>query len=297
MVLVHELTHALQDQNFNLTRFHDLPLGEDDAETARTAVAEGDGMAVMLTVMLRRDGEAIAWSDPEAVKELLGSITDDSDPGFAALPLVVREGLSFPYEAGFAFVAALRGRGSWRAVDRAFRHPPASTEQILHPDLYLAQHAPIPVAKLAPPASLPDSDTSIDTVWGELGFSIFLRSHGVAPDRAAAAAAGWGGDRVTLIAGPAGEIGVARMVWDSAPDADEAYHAGVEALGHWLGAPVIEQTATRTVWIDAGLRLSAIEVKDRALVIVHRVPVRAARRLDPELWQVTAAPGSRSSSR
>jgi hypothetical protein len=303
MVLVHELTHALQDQNFDLTKFHDLPLGEDDAEAARTALAEGDGMAVMLSVMARRDGEEIAWSNPEEVQDLLTSITDDADPEFAALPLVVREGLSFPYEAGLRFVAALRRHGAWSAVDRAFRRPPASTEQILHPDLYLSHHAPIPVAKLAAPTSLPNSDVSNDTVWGELGFSVFLRTHGVAAVRAAAAAAGWGGDRVTLIASQAGEIGVARMVWDSQHDAEEAYGATVEALDRWLEAAVIEQTATRTVWIDSGLRLSVIEVKDRALLMVHQVPMRAARELYaelwpqlwPGLWRGTAVPPSRRS--
>ena len=46
MVLVHELTHALQDQYFDLERFIDGdPLSDEG--TARTALVEGDASLVM----------------------------------------------------------------------------------------------------------------------------------------------------------------------------------------------------------------------------------------------------------
>jgi hypothetical protein len=53
-ISAHELTHALQDQHFNLTRF--LPSDgslDDDAATARRFVVEGDATFVMLLYALR----------------------------------------------------------------------------------------------------------------------------------------------------------------------------------------------------------------------------------------------------
>src|SRR5262249_20761062 len=113
-------------------------------------------------------------------------------------PLAVRESMIFPYRAGFAFVAALRRRQPWSAVDAAFRRPPRSTEQIIHPERYLADDKPIPIAITAPP-SLAGYAITHSTVWGELGFDLFLRSHGVDAAVAAEAAAGWGGDRAVVL--------------------------------------------------------------------------------------------------
>src|SRR5258706_5820443 len=46
-VMAHELTHALQDQHFNLRRFEHWPKGDSDAELAAHALIEGDATLAM----------------------------------------------------------------------------------------------------------------------------------------------------------------------------------------------------------------------------------------------------------
>src|SRR5262249_52032027 len=65
MVLAHELEHGLQDQAFDLHRFEDLPPSEGDAATARRALVEGDGIAVMIEVMVARNRAKVDWANPE----------------------------------------------------------------------------------------------------------------------------------------------------------------------------------------------------------------------------------------
>lgn len=292
MVLVHEIQHALQDQTFDLTKFRDLPSGEDDAAIARAALVEGDGVAVMIARMWPRSGSDVLWTDPDMARSIQQSLADTPQTSFDALPLVIREQLLFPYQAGFAFVADLRRQKSWRAVDDAFRRPPVSTEQILHPELYRSNEAPIRLPKLAV-ASLSRRSGRIETTWGELGFSIFLRSHNVAADLAAAAAAGWAGDRVSVVradgatgaAGASGELGIARILWDSEADALEAYEASVRAMDAWIVGPLIERTGNRAAWLHSDGRMSWVEVRDTALVIAHAVAIPLVQRLSMELWR------------
>jgi hypothetical protein len=303
LVLVHEIQHALQDQSFALAKFRDLPVGEDDAAAARAALVEGDGIAVMLEVMAVRSGQPLPWSSPQATQSVAESLAESTEPELQNVPLVVREQLAFPYQAGFAFVAALRRQQPWRAVDAVFRRPPLSTEHILHPQLYARYEAPLPVSKLALPAPLlarmrggavatAASAAPVETVWGEFGFSLFLRSHGVNASTAEGAAAGWGGDRVTVLpigekSGRADELGVARLRWDSEADAREAYDAVVWAMDSWLFGAMIEQADQRTRWLDVQGRLSQVERRGATIVITHKAPLRAAALLDEELWRST----------
>src|SRR5258705_1487722 len=235
MVLAHELDHGLQDQSFDLKKFETLPDAEGDASAARRALVEGDGIALMLEVVLARNGVPVPWSNPQVTDaiEKAMAVPGNGD-SLDKAPLAIREAMIFPYRSGFTFVAALRRRQPWSAVDAAFARPPKSTEQIIHPERYLADDQPVPVAIDAPP-SLRGYTLAHTTVWGELGFSLFLRSHAVAPAPAAEAAAGRGGDRGIVLTRdtdkrPDRAVGVARMEWDSEADAIEAAEAAVKAM-------------------------------------------------------------------
>src|SRR5262245_53134143 len=131
LVLAHELDHGLQDQAFDLKKFEDLPDTEGDASAARRALVEGDGIALMLEVMLSRNGTGVPWSNPQVTDAIEKSMaTPGNGDGLDRAPLAIREAMIFPYRAGFTFVAALRRRQPWSAVDAAYARPPRSTEQI-----------------------------------------------------------------------------------------------------------------------------------------------------------------------
>src|SRR5262245_30426555 len=250
MVLAHELDHGLQDQSFDLHRFEDLPSSEGDAAMARRALVEGDGIALMIEVMVARQRSKIDWANPGiaiAIQKAMSAPGVGND-SIDRAPLAIREAMLFPYRAGFAFIAALRRRQPWAAVDAAFARPPKSTEQILHPERYLADDPPIPVDARAP-AALPGYAVSYSTVWGELGFGLWLRSHGVDEHAADEAAAGWGGDRAIVLARP-GEprptraVAISRSEWDSEADAIEAAEAAGKALADAVVGASIDRSDT-----------------------------------------------------
>jgi hypothetical protein len=300
MVLAHELDHGLQDQAFDLHRFEDLPDSEADAAAARRALVEGDGIALMIEVMVGRSRAKVDWANPEiatAIEKGMsapGNGSDDIDKA----PLAIREAMLFPYRAGFGFIAALRRHQPWSAVDAAFARPPRSTEQIIHPERYLADDQPIPIEADAP-AALPGFAVAHSTVWGELGFDLWLRSHGVDERGAAEAAAGWGGDRVIVLARP-GErrpalaVGIARTEWDSEIDAIEAAEAAGKALDDSVVGGTVERSPTRLRLFGVDGTVSWIERKGPSLVIVLGAPVWAADALAAEVWTATriGKPGS-----
>lgn len=282
MVLAHELDHGLQDQSFDLKKFEDLPDSEGDAAMARHALTEGDGIALMLEVMLIRNHAPIPWGNPE-IADAIGKAM--SAPGNAGdtmdkAPLALREAMIFPYREGFAFVAALRRAKPWSAVDDAFtKRPPRSTEQIIHPERYLADDQPVPVT-LAVPAGWTKLE---ETVWGELTFDLWLRAHGVGADVAAEASTGWGGDRTMVIAKGNARVGLAKTVWDSEPDAIEAFEAAGKALAESVVGGRVEASSTRFEVLGLDGTASSVERRGAEVDIVHGAPAYALRGLENQL--------------
>jgi hypothetical protein len=296
MVLTHELAHALQDQSFDLDKFETVPDDEGDAALARQALVEGDGVALMIELVLAKQKLPVAWTDPAVARELERVMALPSDDLLDKAPIAVREALLFPYRAGFTFVAALRRNRTWSAVDAAFRRPPRSTEQILHPEKYVADEKPVAVTMVVP-AALADYRIAHATVWGELGFSLFARSQGIDEARAAQAAEGWHGDRViTLTKGEdmraERAIGLARFEWDSEVDAIEAHDTAVHALDAAIAGGTAEHGELRTRWLALDGTASVIERRGTSIVIAHGVPVRLLDAVHAELWTVsgTVAP-------
>ena len=298
MVLAHELDHGLQDQAFDLHRFEDLPDSEGDAAVARRALVEGDGIALMIEVMVARNRAKVDWANPEIATAIAKGMSAPG-PGndhIDKAPLAIREAMLFPYRAGFGFVAALRRRQPWAAVDAAFARPPRSTEQILHPELYFADDVPVPIAASVPRA-LPGFAIAHSTVWGELGFGLWLRSHGIDELAAEEAAAGWGGDRVIVLARPGNRraskaVGVARTEWDSEADAIEAAEAAGKALADSVVGATVEQTANRMRLFGLDGTVSWLERRGPSLVIVLGAPAWSADALASEVWaaMTVAAP-------
>ena len=163
-VLAHELTHALQDQNFDLDKWlkvhddqHDNPdnldTGDDEEQSARQAVSEGQGMAVMMDYVLEPTGHSLA--DTPGAAEIFKQNTMDhvgDSPIFANAPMYLREMVIFPYTYGLSFHEDLLTRGGAEmAFAGAFKNPPRDTREIMQPDSYLdGQHVePLRLPKLS----------------------------------------------------------------------------------------------------------------------------------------------------
>ena len=153
-VMAHELTHALQDQSFNLDKYMkagntDLDkkrevtsadIENDEIGTARQAVVEGQAMVVLLDYMLAPMGQSVQDA-PELVRALKETMllgTDDS-PEFAKAPIYMKEALTFPYRYGIDFVTTLLQKGGKeKAYAGLFQNPPRTTRQIMEPQTYLS---------------------------------------------------------------------------------------------------------------------------------------------------------------
>jgi hypothetical protein len=109
-VMAHELTHALQDQHFNLQRLSKWPHGDSDAELAAHALVEGDATLAMTYY---------AIAHPETLSALMASAAGASDQ-ITRAPRSLREGLAFPFEKGLMWTMQLQQLGGWSAVSAAF---------------------------------------------------------------------------------------------------------------------------------------------------------------------------------
>src|SRR2546423_560022 len=147
-IMAHELTHALQDQHFDLRRFEHWPKGDSDAELAAHALIEGDATLAMVLYVSSNPLRALTF-----LKSLSATGVDTKELDQA--PRVVRESLLFPYQEGLNWTRALYKRGGWQEVSQAFQTLPQSTEQVIHPEKYFAHEAPVKV-------TLPDITSLLD---------------------------------------------------------------------------------------------------------------------------------------
>lgn len=220
-VMAHELTHALQDQHFNLKRFEKWPKGDSDAELAAHALIEGDATLAMTLYMQKHPLVALAF-----IKSL-GS-QETSTEQFKRAPRALRESLLFPYEAGSNWATAVYRRGGWDMVSKAFTKLPQSTEQIMHPEKYFESEAPVKL-------TLPDLKLQLGPTWkridsdvnGEWGCYLILDEYLNDSAQSKKAAAGWAGDEFALYQGAnPTDLFVAQITaWDTAEDAREFFDA------------------------------------------------------------------------
>jgi hypothetical protein len=238
----HEYTHALQDAAFDSFDVRE-ELTDDDAILARQALEEGDATVVMFQ-----------WALQHLSAEELAEVGAQPLPDMSGIPGWMVAQLLFPYEQGFAFVTALRGGGGWEGVDDAYARAPASTEQVIHLEKYLADEEPMQVDAPSLGVIFERESRELDpTTMGEAMIDIWLTELGADDATAAAAAAGWGGDRLRLATGPDDAWVLSwRIAWDSAADADE-FAAAYEGLqpGGGIASGLWRPSDTDTIVVHA----------------------------------------------
>lgn len=200
-VIVHELTHALQDQWFDLLT-HQKNLTDDEGE-AYTALVEGDAVTVenaYIATLSKADKDEIA--------------SQSGGPIPADVPPVLIRILSFPYSVGPPFVVALRTSQGQPALDQAFQTPPRASTLVIHPARFLGGETPKPVDE---PAA--DGPTFDKGVWGEVGLNLVLNdlySGGAVAGDVQTATSDWGGDR--YVAWTSGDQYCVRLSYASRDD-------------------------------------------------------------------------------
>ena len=227
ITFAHEYDHALQDATFPVFKDMKELLDETDRALARAAIYEGDA-----TWLMFQWGSAHLTPEEFAAAQAAGA-DPESMAVLARTPPILVESLLFPYTAGPAFIVPIHTAGSWAAVDALYDELPLSTEQILHPDKFRAGEQPVAVKLPATLASgMGDGWTeAIQDTFGEFQLGVWLRESGISASDASAAAAGWGGDRLAVLNGPAGAWAVVmRSTWDTEADATGFRQAAGDAV-------------------------------------------------------------------
>lgn len=237
-IVVHELTHALEDQHFDLDGRLRGALRDDDRLFALGAVHEGSASLLMFVSMSRQvlQGEL----DPLAMQAYAQS-EEAKVESLAAMPPVLLRQLMGPYVLGASFLLegdffAIMGGGYPREkVDRAYAAGPLSSEQILHPEKYWSE-----AERDDPrPVRLDDAGRKLGRRWrrvsegtlGEVNLGVMVGAPTPA-DLASlsiydgsswtnVAAEGWDGDRWELWARGEDAVVILGTVWDSPADAEE----------------------------------------------------------------------------
>jgi hypothetical protein len=284
-VMAHELTHALQDQHFNLKRFEKWPKGDSDAELAAHALIEGDATLAMTRYLEKHPMIALAF---------IRSSQETSAEQFKQAPRALQLSLLFPYQEGSQWAAHVYRRGGWEMISNAFTKLPQSTEQILHAEKYFSYEPPVKLSLpnfrrvLGPRWKRIDSDVN-----GEWGYYLVLDEYLHNPSESRQAAAGWGGDRFAIYEGPRpSDVFLAQISeWDTAADAKEffdAYHKRSQKRFDGASTTLASGSATgdrRHDWKGPSGH-GSMELRGSRVVIIEGVPAKAnVDRLLRMIWQ------------
>lgn len=160
-VMAHELTHALQDQNFGMEKWMKAggkpkniqeEIEQDERRGAREAVIEGQGMIVLVDYMLQPYKIRVTDA-PQFVGMMRAGMGSGSDlsgsPVFSNAPLFLRDSLMFPYSDGMNFILQVElQRGTEAGFAGLLQNPPTTTRNIMEPKTYLDREV-VPNVKVA----------------------------------------------------------------------------------------------------------------------------------------------------
>jgi hypothetical protein len=264
LTYAHEYVHALQDQHYHLEEGlaynNEACDAESDRCAALSALLEGDA-TLLETQWLRTYATE---QDFQEIQDFFGTF---ESPVFYAAPEFLQEDLLFPYIQGLGFVGELYVEGNWAAVDEAYRRPPVSTEQILHPDRY-PDDLPIPL-------EIPDLAGVLGGGWSGIGhrvlgewYTLLTLETNLPPEVASDAAEGWGGDYALVLSNEA--LGADALVlvtrWDTLIDAQAAFAALAQYGETRFGDGT--STTTRAVWASTGAFALLERASDQTLWIL-----------------------------
>jgi hypothetical protein len=277
ITLAHELTHALEDQHFEIKSEAGLT---DDQGVADATLFEGTATALMVDY-------ATKYFSPDDALEALG----DAGDAETKLPGFIEDQLIFPYEQGAQFVSSLRLGRSWRPVDKVIRfRRPRTSEQVIHLDKYASDEGPMPVGLSDIGRALGSEWKRLDTTTvGELDLRLLFQYAGHLRNNVSdEAAVGWGGGKLELWrrsqkgSCPAPCIGrdaaIMAIEWDSQRDRAQAESALRRLFERGLeGKPLPERPGIR-LWSSRGGAI-ALQARGRGTRVAFAPDPEAAVRI------------------
>lgn len=271
VTLAHELVHTLQDQYVPLDSIQ-RQRDDNDRQTAAQSVMEGQATYEQMSSMLGGDLGVRMPGGWDRVREMIRE-NQTAMPVFANAPMLLQETLLFPYLSGAEFVRRFKekktGKLPWQPL-------PASTEQVMHYERYVAGDQPVRV--VLPP--LLTGTKVYENNLGEFETRLFLFQALQDLGTSARSAEGWGGDRYVVANLPGGAAITWVTVWDTPIDAGEFRDAAQRAAQRRLGAAGTGSGALkRFEGKGRVIEITAVTVQGKAAIIWTDVPTGSSTRL------------------
>ena len=270
LVLAHELTHALQDQSFDLEKFEHAARGDDDATSARQAVVEGYATAAMIEEMVKPASLASLPSLAPMLNMMIQRPMTEF-PAFSSAPFFFRYSALFPYSEGIAFMQTGLTHGGWKRLNELFVRPPTATKEIFEPELYFgpmgvnvvgaasvsAAPPKLALAKITLPhpaalAAVPALSLVAENAMGELGYYCVLAQL-ISEDEAKKQAPSWLADRYLVYENAATHqfILIARTRWTTSETALAFFRDYHSVLGKKFTELTLDARSTGDTFIGS----------------------------------------------
>jgi hypothetical protein len=267
-VAVHELTHALQDQHYNLEKLLDPRLDTSDQGLAHSALIEGDATAVMIDSERQQRGLPLVSAEKSIDSIILQQVLSMNVGGQGDVPDSLKATLVFPYTSGLRFVHAILRQGGYEALGAVYREPPSTTREILHPEEYLAHsvHVQIPAPQDVP-GTTPSRQPEYSDVLGEFSISSLFSNSLKTRAKGVHAAVGWIGDRLAIF--PKTDEGrevVWLTRWQSEADATEFYETYRDFIQDKYGVSVAQERKRLTANKSLSVERTGQEVVVRVVI-------------------------------
>ncbi len=264
-LLTHELTHALQDRHLDLSKRLKELRENGDAQMALQAMLEGEATVVMMQAVLSQ--LPAEFRDRLSTGSLLSSMAQMAAGGLEGadgVPEFFVKELLFPYTSGTEWVEKKRVDGGWAALDAAWKRPPRTTAEILHPDRPASPRKRIPDAGRPAAAEVPPGTRVLWTDrFGEWMLRTVLETAG-APDPAGLAAE-WQDDRIVFFEPKGVRDGPVGFVWRLRLSSGDAARRLADVLAAFYEADES----------DSGAQVSRSD--DVVTVVRRAAPPKAAR--------------------
>jgi hypothetical protein len=269
VTLAHELTHALQDQYFDIGPKREAAFKTSGESTAFRALVEGDATRI--------ENEYVQSLSDKEQSEYFGSNSasvEKSQADLTGVPSALQAFMAAPYAYGPPFAELLDAHGGQSTVDAAFKHPPVDDEQQIDPRQFVDDHGPLHVDKPSLPAGVTKETDSGD--FGATSWYLMLAER-IPPLEALAATDGWGGD--AYVTYDQNGKACTRIAWkgDTSRDLDEMH----DALDKWVaampsGAATVEAQGDQLLVeaCDPG-QDAGITIKDNSLDALRLIETRS----------------------
>lgn len=291
LTIVHELTHALQDQHFNLLTLPMDAEDDDDLVAASKALVEGEATFTMFDDITEKMGMGLEnMPGLDQMMDMGGALPDG--PGAEQLekaPNFLKRGLIFPYMSGLAFVQAVKKARGWKGVDQIYQDLPASTEQILHPAKYLDERDQPTIVTMPDLGKVLGADWELlhTNVWGELSFEIMFKEF-FPTSKTSTVTGGWDGDQYRVFENRKDHalLGVMFTVWDSEKDAEQFATAYKKLIAKKYGLEAPTEKRDRYEWTheERGILL---ERRGAEVIAIEGAPKESLKALEESLWGQT----------